>query len=148
MTALANEDRTVLELISQKGAVTRSEIRELIPQKGSEDSQAGLETAEPQLEEQDAIDERTNKQINNLISQRLLSSKPLGSGPEDEVISVSEQGVQALSLLLSFLHLRRAIGIIGMALPIVLLLGNLIFGTTRFRPLSAPITTLESGTSL
>ena len=124
MTALANKDRTVLELISQKGAVTRSEIRELISQKGSQELQAKLETAEPKTEVQDA----TGKQIDDLIGRSLLSSKPSGSGPEDEVISVSEQGVSALSLLLSFLHLRRAIGIVGMALPFVLLLGNLLFG--------------------
>lgn len=125
MTVLANKDRTVLELISQEGAMTRSEIRELISQKGSKDFQAKLDTTEPQLEVQNAID----KQIDNLINQSLLSSKPLGSGPEGEVISVSEQGRGALSLLISFLHTRRALGIVAMALPIVLLLGNLLFGT-------------------
>jgi hypothetical protein len=124
MTALANKDRTVLELISQEGAMTRSEIRESISQKGSKAFQAKLDTTEPQLEAQNAIDE----QINNLINQSLLSSKPLGSGPEGEVISVSEQGLRALSLLISFLHTRRALGIVAMALPIVLLLGNLLFG--------------------
>ncbi|MEE8412914.1 MAG: hypothetical protein V3R96_00015 [Dehalococcoidales bacterium] len=42
---------------------------------------------------------------------------------------MSEQGVEALSLLISFFNLRRVIGIVGMALPLVLLLGNLFFGT-------------------
>ncbi len=125
MTVLANKDRTLLELISQKGAVTRSEIRELISQKGFKDFQAKLDTTGPQLEAQNAIDE----QIDNLINQSLLSSKPLSYGPEGEVISVSEQGLGALSLLISFLHTRRALGIVAMALPIVLLLGNLLFGS-------------------
>ena len=79
MTALANKDRTVLELISQNGAATRSEIRELISQKDSQDLQAKLKTAEPALEVQDA----TDKQIDDLISRSLLSSKPLGPGPEN-----------------------------------------------------------------
>ena len=69
MTALANKDRTVLELISQEGAMTRSEIRESISQKGSKAFQAKLDTTEPQLEAQNAIDE----QINNLINQSLLT---------------------------------------------------------------------------
>jgi hypothetical protein len=124
MTALANKDRTVLELISQKGAMTRSEIRDLISRKGSKDFQVKSMTAMPQPEAENVID----AQINELINQSLLSGKPAGSSPGDEVISLSEQGVQALSLLISFFNLRRAIGIVGMALPVVLLLGNLFFG--------------------
>ncbi len=115
MTVLANKDRTVLELISQKGPQTRSEILELISQKESKGSQPKAENAK-------------NEQIDDLIKQKLLSKKTAGSGPGDEIISLSEQGVKALSLLISFLHTRRAIGIIGMALPVVLLLGNLFFG--------------------
>jgi hypothetical protein len=127
MKALANKDRAVLELISGKGPMSRAEILETISQK-----QLRYLTAKPGGEEiPPAADKASSDQIDELIRQRLLLTKSTASG--DELLSVSEDGQKALSLLISFLHTRRAIGIVGMALPVVLLLGNVVsnafFGT-------------------
>ncbi|MBI2836398.1 MAG: DUF998 domain-containing protein [Chloroflexi bacterium] len=66
--------------------------------------------------------------VDNLLRLNLLSLQSPGSNLQNASYALTPEGEQARSLLIPFLHLRRAMGVVGIALPFVLLLGNFVFG--------------------